>query len=76
MVLSTVLAHFFWEYDPKIDLDYTLKLKPPNLVPNEEVASVHIYGHRPAWPGYFPPGRPRRLELDPGVGLYRLASLY
>jgi ABC-type dipeptide/oligopeptide/nickel transport system permease subunit len=44
MVLSTVLAHFFWEYDPKIDSDYTLKLKPPTLVPNEEVASVHIMG--------------------------------
>lgn len=44
MVLSTTLAHFFWEYDPKTDLDYTLKLKPPNLVATEEIPSVHIMG--------------------------------
>jgi ABC-type dipeptide/oligopeptide/nickel transport system permease subunit len=43
-VLSAVLAHFFWEYDPRTDLDYSLKLKPPNLVPNEEVASIHPFG--------------------------------
>jgi len=43
-VLSTVLAHFFWEYDPKIDLDYSLKLKPPNLVPTEEIESPHPFG--------------------------------
>lgn len=44
MVLGTVLAHFFWDYNPKTDLDYTLKLKPPTLIPNEEVPSVHIFG--------------------------------
>jgi ABC-type dipeptide/oligopeptide/nickel transport system permease subunit len=44
MVLGTVLAHFFWEYNPKTDLDYSLKLKPPTLIPNEEVPSVHIFG--------------------------------
>lgn len=44
MVLGTALAHFFWEYNPKTDLDYTLKLKPPTLIPNEEVPSVHIFG--------------------------------
>jgi peptide/nickel transport system permease protein len=44
MVFSTTMAHFFWTYDPKTDLDYTLKLKPPTLVPNEEVPSVHIMG--------------------------------
>lgn len=44
MVLSTTLAHFFWEYDPKTDLDYTLRLKPPNLVATEEVPSIHIMG--------------------------------
>ena len=33
-VLSATFAHFFWEYNPKTDLDYTLKLKPPNLVAN------------------------------------------
>jgi ABC-type dipeptide/oligopeptide/nickel transport system permease subunit len=43
-VFSAVLAHFFWEYDPKTDLDYTLKLKPPNLTPTEEVESIHPFG--------------------------------
>jgi ABC-type antimicrobial peptide transport system permease subunit len=43
-VITTVLAHFFWEYDPRIDLDYSLKLKPPNLFPNEEVESIHPFG--------------------------------
>ncbi len=43
-VLSAVLTHFFWEYDPKIDLDYSLKLKPPNLMPTEEVESIHPFG--------------------------------
>ena len=44
LVVSTVLAHYFWEYNPKTDLDYSLKLKPPTLIPNEEVPSVHIFG--------------------------------
>jgi ABC-type dipeptide/oligopeptide/nickel transport system permease subunit len=43
-VFSAVFAHFFWEYDPKIDLDYSLKLKPPNLVATEEIASIHPFG--------------------------------
>lgn len=43
-ILATVLSHFFWEYNPRIDLDYSLKLKPPNLRPTEEVASVHPFG--------------------------------
>jgi len=43
-VFSAVFAHYFWTYDPKIDLDYTLKLKPPTFIPNEEVPSVHIFG--------------------------------
>lgn len=43
-VLSTVLAHFYWEYDPRIDLDYSLKLKPPNLVATEEISSIHPFG--------------------------------
>jgi ABC-type dipeptide/oligopeptide/nickel transport system permease subunit len=43
-VLSAVLAHYFWEYDPRTDLDYSLKLKPPNLVATEEVASIHPFG--------------------------------
>ncbi|MEA3350571.1 MAG: ABC transporter permease subunit [Chloroflexota bacterium] len=43
-VLSATFAHYFWEYEPKKDLDYSLKLKPPTLVANEEVPSVHIFG--------------------------------
>jgi ABC-type dipeptide/oligopeptide/nickel transport system permease subunit len=43
-LLGAGLSHFFWEYDPKIDLDYSLKLKPPNLRPTEEVESVHPFG--------------------------------
>ncbi len=43
-VLSAILAHFFWDYDPKIDLDYSLKLKPPTLSPTEEVPSIHLCG--------------------------------
>ncbi|MFN2232801.1 MAG: ABC transporter permease [Anaerolineales bacterium] len=43
-VVSSVGAHFFWEYEPKKDLDYSLKLKPPTLVANEEVPSVHLFG--------------------------------
>lgn len=43
-VLGTVLAHFFWPYDPKTDLDYTLKLKPPNLRPTAEIPSIHPFG--------------------------------
>ncbi len=43
-VLSAVLAHFFWEYNPKADLNYSLKLKPPNLVPTEEIPSIHPFG--------------------------------
>lgn len=44
LVLSTVLSHFFWEYNPKTDLDYSLKLKPPNLFPTEEIQSIHPFG--------------------------------
>ena len=43
-VVATLLTHFFWEYDPKIDLDYSLKLKPPNLTATEEVPSIHPFG--------------------------------
>ncbi len=43
-VLGTVLAHFFWPYNPKMDSDYALKLKPPILVPTEEIPSVHPFG--------------------------------
>ncbi len=43
-VAATLLTHFFWEYDPRTDLDYTLKLKPPNLRPTEDVESIHPFG--------------------------------
>ncbi len=43
-MLSAVLAHFFWEYDPRTDIDYSLKLKPPNLFPTEEYDSIHPFG--------------------------------
>lgn len=43
-VFSAVFAHFFWEYNPKTDLDYSLKLKPPNLVATEEIPSIHPFG--------------------------------
>ena len=43
-IFSAVFAHFFWEYDPRTDLDYSLKLKPPNLVATEEISSIHPFG--------------------------------
>jgi len=43
-LLGAVLSHFFWEYDPKTDLDYTLKLKAPGLRPTEEVETIHPFG--------------------------------
>jgi len=43
-ILSTVLAHFFWEYNPKTDSDYSLKLKPPNLKPTAEIPTIHPFG--------------------------------
>ncbi len=43
-VLSTTLAHFFWAYDPSKDLDYSLKLKAPNLAATENIPSIHPFG--------------------------------
>ncbi|MGC8874003.1 MAG: hypothetical protein ACP5SI_06080, partial [Chloroflexia bacterium] len=43
-LLSTILAHFFWPYDPKVDGDYSLKLKPPSLVLSREGRSIHPFG--------------------------------
>jgi ABC-type dipeptide/oligopeptide/nickel transport system permease subunit len=43
-ILSAVLSHFFWDYNPKTDLDYTLKLKSPNLTTTETVQSIHPFG--------------------------------
>jgi ABC-type dipeptide/oligopeptide/nickel transport system permease subunit len=43
-VATATLAHFFWTYEAKTDLNYSLKLKPPNLVPTEEVPSIHPFG--------------------------------
>lgn len=43
-ILTTTLSHFFWDYNPKTDLDYSLKLKAPNLAPTTEVESIHPFG--------------------------------
>jgi len=43
-ILSTSLAHFFWEYEPKIDLDYRSKLLAPSFVVSEESPVVHFFG--------------------------------
>jgi ABC-type dipeptide/oligopeptide/nickel transport system permease subunit len=43
-IISTTYAHFFWDYNPKTDLDYSLKLKAPNLIPTEDIKSIHIFG--------------------------------
>ncbi len=43
-VSSATFSHFFWEYEPKKDLDYSLKLKAPNLVVTEEITSIHPFG--------------------------------
>lgn len=43
-VLTAVFAHYFWEYDASKDLNYSLKLKPPNLFPTEEYDSIHPFG--------------------------------
>lgn len=43
-VLVAVFSRFFWKYDPKTDLDYSLKLKPPTFVTSEEVPSIHPFG--------------------------------
>lgn len=43
-ILSAVLSHFLWDYDPRTDLDYSLKLKPPTFRPTEEIPSVHPFG--------------------------------
>ena len=43
-LLSAVGAHFFWDYDAKIDLDYNAKLRAPNLISTPEKPTVHIFG--------------------------------
>jgi len=43
-VFSATFSHYFWEYEPKKDLDYSLKLKAPNLVVTEEIPSIHPFG--------------------------------
>ncbi len=42
-LLAATLAHFFWKYDPKIDLDYSAKLLSPQLTASEE-STVHLFG--------------------------------
>jgi len=43
-VFSATFSHYFWKYEPKKDLDYSLKLKAPNLVVTEEIPSIHPFG--------------------------------
>lgn len=43
-VLTAILAHFFWKYEPKMDLDYQAKLLPPSLIVTEENPEIHIFG--------------------------------
>ena len=53
-LLSAVGAHFFWDYDAKIDLDYNAKLRAPNLISTPEKPTVHIF-LRISWDGIFSP---------------------
>ena len=43
-VSSATLSHYFWKYEPKKDLDYSLKLKAPNFIITEEIPSIHPFG--------------------------------
>ncbi|MCJ7717594.1 MAG: ABC transporter permease [Anaerolineales bacterium] len=43
-VSTATFSHFFWDYEPKKDLDYSLKLKAPNLAVTEEIPSIHPFG--------------------------------
>ncbi len=43
-VSSATFSHYFWKYEPKKDLDYSLKLKAPNFVIKEEIPSIHPFG--------------------------------
>lgn len=43
-VSSATFSHYFWKYEPKKDLDYSLKLKAPNFIITEEIPLVHPFG--------------------------------
>ncbi len=43
-VLTASLAHFFWDYDPKTDLDYSSKLLAPQWTATEDGAKIHVFG--------------------------------
>jgi len=43
-ILTATLAHFFWEYAPKMDLDYGSKLLAPQLIMTEKSPNIHIFG--------------------------------
>ena len=43
-ILSAVLAHFLWDYDPKTDLNYSVKLLAPQLTTSEGSSLIHIFG--------------------------------
>ena len=43
-IFSAVYSHYFWDYNAKTDLNYSLKLKSPNLFPTEEIDTIHPFG--------------------------------
>jgi ABC-type dipeptide/oligopeptide/nickel transport system permease subunit len=43
-ILAATLSHFFWDYEPKMDLDYGSKLLAPQLVITEESSKIHLFG--------------------------------
>ncbi len=43
-VLSAIGAHFFWEYEPKMDLSYSSKLLAPSVTKSEENPEIHLFG--------------------------------
>ena len=43
-ILSATGAHFFWEYEARLDLDFGSKLLAPTLTVTEESPNIHIFG--------------------------------
>ncbi|MFU8825960.1 MAG: ABC transporter permease [Brevefilum sp.] len=43
-ILSATGAHFFWEYEARMDLDFSSKLLAPTLTVTEESPNIHIFG--------------------------------
>ena len=43
-LLTAIGAHFFWEYDPTVDLDYNAKLLAPTIVRSDQSEKIHLFG--------------------------------